>query len=78
MSEARPALINCFGAVFPNLGPREIETASTASVAEWDSLAGATLITVVEEEFGFQLEPEEMEQFISFDLALEIVEHKAV
>jgi len=52
MSDARERLIKCFGAVFPNLPASEVPRAKSGSVDGWDSLATATLLGVVEEEFG--------------------------
>ena len=60
MSNARERLIKCFCAVFPDLpkpmscaAPRS--RASSASLGTWDSLATATLLGVVEEEFGIDV-----------------------
>jgi acyl carrier protein len=71
-------LQKCFGAVFPNLGPDEILRASSASVATWDSLATVTLVSVIEEEFGITIAPDEYEQMISFDLVSQCLESKTV
>jgi acyl carrier protein len=55
MSNTRERLIKCFGAVFPNLPESEAPQASSESVDGWDSLATATLLSVVEEEFGIDV-----------------------
>jgi acyl carrier protein len=41
--------------------------ASATSVAAWDSLATVILAAAVEEEFGVQVEPEEIERLDSFE-----------
>jgi acyl carrier protein len=51
MSDARERLIKCFGAVFPDLPASEVPRAKSESIDGWDSLATATLLGVVEEEF---------------------------
>jgi acyl carrier protein len=70
MNDAPTRLANCFAAVFPTLDARSIPHASTASVAEWDSLASATLIAVVEEEFQIEIDTEDLEYLQSFDALL--------
>jgi acyl carrier protein len=41
-------------------------TASLDTVEEWDSVAAATLITSVEEEFGVEFDMEAVEHLTSF------------
>jgi len=59
-------LSRCFSAVFPNLRREELLTARPENVEGWDSVAFATLVAVVEEEFALELEPEDMEQLASY------------
>jgi acyl carrier protein len=40
-------------------------------VATWDSLATVTLVSVLEEEFGVAIAPEDYENMISFELVRE-------
>jgi len=44
------------------------------SVGAWDSLASVMLIAVVEEEFGIRIPPEDLEQFVSFELVLDYLQ----
>lgn len=60
-------LQQCFQAVFPNLKLADIVTASSETVAEWDSVAQVTLISVVEEEFAILLPQEEYGEMLSFE-----------
>lgn len=69
-------LQECFRIVFPNLSAEEILRASSASVATWDSLATVTLVSVIEEEFGVTISPDEYDYLISFDLARECLKSK--
>lgn len=66
MADAQERLIQCFQAVFPGLTDAEVVRASTSRLAKWDSLATVTLAAAVEEEFGIQLEAEEIERMTSF------------
>ncbi len=74
MTDLRKRLIGCFSAVFPQLSQDEILLATIKSVASWDSLAGVTLILVIEEEFGVQISSGVLEQFVSFELVLDYLQ----
>ncbi len=76
MSSEEQRLQECFKIVFPNLSADEILRASSASVATWDSLATVTLVSVIEEEFGVTISPDEYEFLVSFDLARECLKSK--
>lgn len=76
MPNVNDRLVSCFSIVFPNLSREEIAQASNTSVATWDSLATVTLISVVEEEFGVTIMPEEYEHIVSFEFVRECVESK--
>jgi acyl carrier protein len=69
-------LVRCFSTVFPQLTESEIPRANQSSVANWDSLATVTLISVIEEEFDLVVAPEDIENIISFDLSLDCVKRR--
>jgi acyl carrier protein len=50
--------------------------ASPLSVGAWDSLASVTLLSVLEEEFEVQIDPEALDQLVSFDLILDYLQHE--
>lgn len=50
-------LARCFLAVFPQLAREGIASADRENIPGWDSLTGVTLISVIEEEFGVELDP---------------------
>ena len=79
-SGARPELerrlVRCFGLVFPELGPDEIRLASVASVGSWDSVASINLVTVIEEEFGFEVEIEDLGEMASFGTICTLLERR--
>jgi acyl carrier protein len=71
MADAEARLIKCFSGVFPELSEDEIPKVTLGTVESWDSVATITLLTVVEEEFGVEFEPEVLEHLHSFEAILE-------
>jgi acyl carrier protein len=67
MSELESRLIRCFSSVFPALMPEEISAASAQSLAAWDSLAAATLVAVVQQEFSVQIDLLDLPELDSFE-----------
>lgn len=74
MIDLRCRLSDCFVLVFPDLKPQEASSASMGSMASWDSVAGVTLLAVVEEEFGVSIPPDEVVQLSSFELILDFLQ----
>jgi acyl carrier protein len=66
MNDQEERLTGCFLAVFPDLATNEIAQASSTSVQSWDSVANVTLLAVVEEEFGINIEVDDLAKFDSF------------
>lgn len=69
MDDLQARLIKCFAAVFPELSEDQIRAATQKTVAGWDSVASVTLIALIEEEFGLEVAPEDLEHHLSFDSA---------
>jgi acyl carrier protein len=76
MDDLEGKLIDCFTVVFPDLAPGEVRLASIASVPGWDSMASINLVAVIEEEFGIQLEIEELADMASFASVLDLLQQK--
>ena len=76
MDNDHERLIGCFLAVFPQLNKADVSKASNTSVSSWDSVALVTLLATIEEEFGIQFDPEQMEQLTSFDSILRYMQGK--
>ena len=74
MPDARSRLTHCFSVVFPELEEQEIPVSSIASVGAWDSLASINLYSLVEEEFGVEINMDDLENLISFELILGYIE----
>jgi acyl carrier protein len=66
MDEQQKRLVSCFLSVFPELAPEDVEQATSASLEGWDSVASITLLTVIEEEFGINIEIDDPARFNSF------------
>jgi acyl carrier protein len=77
MTDTRRRLTACFTAVFRALEEGEVAHATVGAVEGWDSLATVTLIAVVEEEFRIQVDPDDIEQFTSFEQALRYLEARS-
>lgn len=71
MNDLQARLSKCFAAVFPEFSEEQIRAATQKTVAGWDSVASVTLIALIEEEFGLEVEPEDLEHLLSFDSALD-------
>jgi acyl carrier protein len=67
VDEIRQRLTNCFQVAFPDLPPEAITAASTATIAAWDSVAAITLMNVIEDEFGFEMDLDDLADLESFD-----------
>jgi len=76
VSKTVAKLHQCFALVFPDLADAELESASMVSVGSWDSVASINLVTVIEEEFGIQLELDELEEMASFGTILDLLERR--
>ena len=76
-NDIKPRVIQCFSNVFPDLSEAEIERASTASLAAWDSVAHVTLLSSIAEEFGTSFELEDFEELVSFPLIVDHLENQS-
>jgi len=66
MNDHDARLVTCFRAVFGELTDDQIRHATSTNVEGWDSVATVTLITLVEEEFGVEIDADDLERFVSF------------
>jgi acyl carrier protein len=78
MDNMEARLLRCFTVVFPDLSEKELADASMETVEEWDSVASVTLVNVLEEEFGIQIAPEDIEQLLSFRRVLNYLKTRKV
>ena len=66
LSDIENRLASSFEAVFPGLSPEQARSADQDSLDEWDSVATISLVNVIEEEFGIDLDFEEAVELTSF------------
>ena len=71
-------LIACFRQVFPNMKPSDISLATQETVAAWDSIAHVTLLSLIGEKLGVDIDFEEFAEATSFAAILELVRASAV
>jgi len=76
MSTVKDRVDRCFLNVFPKARKEDLPTASTASLAGWDSVAHVTLLSSLSEEFGFDFEIEDFEELTSYTKITEYLEKK--
>ena len=78
MNDVQARLTRCFAAVFPNIPDQQITGASLDTVEGWDSVAAATLVTTVEEEFGIEFDAEILGDLTSYQSILDCLRRTAV
>jgi acyl carrier protein len=65
-NEIETRLKDCFRTVFPDLPEEQISSASQATVSTWDSIATVTLVTMIDQEFGIELDLDRLSELDSF------------
>jgi len=79
MADAQARLIRCFAGVLRDVPAREIPKVNLTTLDGWDSVTTVTLLTVIQDEFGVEIEPEDIERLTSFDSVLKyLIEKKGV
>lgn len=56
----------------------EVENATMDGVEKWDSIGQMSLIAIIEDEFGIELEQEEVMRFTSFAAGVEILKNHRI
>lgn len=67
MDEMQSRLLKCFAAVFPSAREEQLLHATVETLDNWDSIASATLLAVLEEEFGTEIDLEAFAELQSFE-----------
>jgi acyl carrier protein len=76
MDNSETRLVKVFEAVFPDLSPDQIPSASQDTVQNWDSVAAITLMNLIEEEFSIQMDFEDLGDLTTFAKILAYVDAK--
>ena len=67
MSSDSDRLMHCFATVFPGATRDEIKVSKFEEITGWDSLRGVTLLAVLDDEFGIQMDVDELMGLKNFD-----------
>ena len=67
MSESQDRLVRCFSSVFPTLSETEIRASDVVPLFDLDSLAGVTLVTLIGQEFGVDVDLPDLLELGSFE-----------
>lgn len=74
MDSVTDKLNRCFAITFPALDPAKYAAASVENLSEWDSIRQLTLLTVIGEEFGREIDFEEFEDANSYEALARILQ----
>jgi acyl carrier protein len=66
VADLHERLVRCISSAFPGLTDREIHAADVEQLAATDSLAAVTLVALIDEEFGVDLDLEGLLKLGSF------------
>ena len=67
MSDLNSKLLRCISSIFPTLSEEQIRTSDLSEVIASDSLTAVTLLSLIDEEFGVNLDLEELLNLGNFD-----------
>jgi len=67
VNEDDDRLMRCFASALPGATRDEIKTAKFDAMAGWDSLRGVTLLAILDEEFGVQIDLPELLELQTLD-----------
>ena len=67
MTESQDRLVRCFSSVFPTLSEAEIRASDVVPLFDLDSLAGVTLVTLIDQEFGVNVDLPDLLELGSFE-----------
>jgi acyl carrier protein len=67
MSEHDDRLVRCFASVFPMMSEEEIRASHVVPLFDLDSLAGVTLVALIDQEFGINVEISDLLKLGSFE-----------
>jgi acyl carrier protein len=67
VTESQDRLVRCFSSVFPTLSEAEIRASDVVPLFDLDSLAGVTLVTLIDQEFGVNVDLPDLLELGSFE-----------
>lgn len=78
MTDIPSRVSQCFISVFPDMSAADLPRASQSALPQWDSVAHATLLSAISEEFQIDLDDESFESLTSYLLIVDFVENRVV
>jgi len=78
VAELYDRLVRCFSSVFPALTDTDICAADVALLMNTDSLAGVTLVSLIDEEFGVEMDLEDLSGLGTFEAIHEFLKKKSL
>ena len=66
MNDIENRLVECFSAVFPNLSREQMTALDRDSTDAWDSIAGVTLVSILQQELQVDIDLTDLEHLSSF------------
>jgi acyl carrier protein len=76
MSEQDDRLVQCFASVFPTMSEGEISASDFVPLFDIDSLAGVTLVTLIDQEFGVSVDVSDLLELGSFEAISQFVQKR--
>lgn len=76
MQTVEQRLESVFEVVFPDLSPEKIRAASQETVETWDSVAAITLMNLIEEAFGVEMDFGDVADLTTFSQIAEYLKGK--
>lgn len=67
MTSIESKLLECMKTVFPTVSEEKLPGATMENLGEWDSLSTVTIVALIEESFGIEIEPEDLVKLTSFE-----------
>jgi len=77
VTELDDRLVRCFLSIFPALTEEEIRTADVNLLSDADSLAGVTLVALIDQEFGVDIDLERLLKLGSFQAVRQYLREQA-
>jgi acyl carrier protein len=74
VTELQDRLVRCFSSVFPTLSEAEIRASNVVPLFDLDSLAGVTLVTLIDQVFGVNVELPDLLELGSFGAILQFLQ----
>ena len=76
MSDQDDRMVRCFASSFPTMSEEEIRASDFVRLFDIDSLAGVTLVTLIDQEFGISVDVSDLLALGSFEAISQFVQKR--